>query len=104
MLNFLISAAVDAVLILVSFFTFKKIISGPTRHKIYENLMSSFAKFVIYIFIGAAIITGGTAFFLYKTRYIGYINITAPALVSLIVGFVGSTVSVKGSDDKKAIS
>lgn len=104
MVNFLISAAVNAVLILVFFFIFKVVISGPTRHRIYEKFMSSFAKFVVYIFIGAVVITGGTALVLYRTRYIAYINIAAPALVSILVGFVASTVPVKGAGDEKAKS
>jgi hypothetical protein len=101
MVNFLISAAINAVLILIFFFIFKAVISGPTRHRIYEKFMSSFAKFVVYIFIGAVVITGGTALVLYKTRYIAYINIAAPALVSILVGFVASTVPVKGAGDEK---
>ena len=104
MVNFLISAAVNAVLILVFFFIFKVVISGPTRHRIYEKFMSSFAKFVVYIFVGAVVITGGTALVLYRTRYIAYINIAAPALVSILVGFVASTVPVKGAGDEKANS
>lgn len=101
MLNFIISAAVDAIFIFVSFFIFKKIISGPTRHRIYERFMSSFAKFVVYIFIGAVVLTGGTALILYRTRYVAYMNIAAPALVSILVGFVASTVPVKGAGDEK---
>ncbi len=102
MLNFIISSAVDLVLILISFFMFKKIISGPTRHRLYEKFMSSFAKFIVYIFIAAVVITGGTALILYKTRYVSYMNIAAPALVSILVGFVASTVPVKGTGDEKA--
>ncbi|WP_139905956.1 hypothetical protein [Clostridium thermarum] len=101
MVNFLISAAVNAVLILIFFFVFKAVISGPTRHRIYEKFMSSFAKFVVYIFIGSVVITGGTALILYKTNYVAYINIVAPALVSVLVGFVASTVPVKGAGDEK---
>jgi hypothetical protein len=101
MVNFLISAAINAVLILIFFFVFKAVISGPTRHRIYEKFMSSFAKFVVYIFIGSVVITGGTALILYKTNYVAYINIAAPALVSILVGFVASTVPVKGVGDEK---
>jgi hypothetical protein len=101
MRDFLISAAVNVVLILVSFFVFKNVISGPTRHRIYEKFMSSFAKFVIYIFVASAVITGGVAFALYRTNYVNYINIVAPAFVSIIVGFVAATVPVKGAGDEK---
>ena len=101
MRNFFISAGVNIVIILISFFIFKRIISGPTRHRLYEKFMSSFAKFVIFIFIAAVVITGSVALIFYKTRYIAYINIIAPALVSLLVGFVASTVPTRGTGDNK---
>ena len=101
MKNFLITAALDIVLILASYFTFRAIISGPTRHRLYEKFMSSFAKFIIYIFIATVTITSITALVLYKTRYISYLNIIAPALVSILVGFIVSTVPTRGVGDKK---
>ncbi|MCT8977503.1 hypothetical protein N4T77_12920 [Clostridium sp. CX1] len=102
MRNFLISAAVDIVLILVSYFFFRKIISGPTRHRLYEKFFSSFAKFIIYVFLVTIAITGLTALILYRTWFIAYINIIAPALVSILVGFLISTVPTKGAGDDKA--
>jgi hypothetical protein len=101
MRNFLISAGIDFVLIIISFFVFKNIISGPTRHRLYEKFMSSFAKYVIYIFIAAVVITGGIALVLYKTNYVSYINVIAPAIVSILVGFIASTVPVRGAGDEK---
>lgn len=101
MINFLISAGVNLVIILITFFIFKAIISGPTRHRIYEKLMDSFAKFVIYTFIASIVITSLTALVLYKTRYIAYVNIAAPALVSILVGFIASTVPTRGVGDEK---
>lgn len=101
MKNFLITAALDIVLILVSYFTFRAVISGPTRHRLYEKFMSSFAKFIIYIFIITVVITGVTALILYKTRYIAYINIIAPAIGSILIGFIVSTVPTRGIDDNK---
>jgi len=100
MRNFLITAGADIVLILVSYFIFRSIISGPTRHRLYERFLSSFAKFVILIFLASLIITGATALILYKTRYIQYVNIAAPALVSILVGFIISTVPTRGIGDK----
>lgn len=97
---FLISSAVDIILILVSYYLFKSVLSGPTRHKIYERFLSSFAKFVIYIFIGSVIITGITALIFYKTRFIAQLNIIAPALVSIFIGFIISTVPTRGIGDK----
>jgi hypothetical protein len=104
MLNFLISAVVDIIIILISFFLFKAIISGPTRHRLYENFMSSFAKFVIYIFIAAVVINAVTALIFYRTRYVAYINIVAPAIVSILVGFIASTVPTRGTGDEKGQS
>lgn len=104
MTNFLISAGANAILIFIFFFLFKAIISGPTRHRIYEKIMSSFAKFIIYIFIASLVITGASTYILRRTRNMAYINILAPALVSVLVGFVASTVPAKGAEDKKTDS
>jgi hypothetical protein len=101
MKNFFISAAINIVIILISFFLFKYIISGPIRHKLYEKMMSSFAKFVIYIFSAAVIINVITALIFYRTRYVAYINIISPAIVSILVGFIASTVPTKGVGDEK---
>lgn len=101
MRTFLISAAIDLVIILASYYFFKTILSGPIRHKIYEKYLSSFAKFVIYLFVITTLITGISALILYKTRFVIYLNIIAPALVSILVGFVISLVPTKGIGDKK---
>ena len=101
MKNFLITAGLDIILILVSYFIFRSVISGPTRHRLYEKFLSSFAKFVIYIFITTVLVTGLSALVLYKTRYIAYINVVAPALVSILVGFIVSTVPTRGTGDEK---
>ncbi|WP_142413524.1 hypothetical protein [Hathewaya massiliensis] len=102
MRNFFISATLDLILILISYFIFRAIISGPNRHKIYEKLMSSFAKFIIFLFVVTVAITSITAIILYKTRYIEYINVVTPALVSIFVGFVVSTVPTRGYEEKKS--
>ncbi|APH13904.1 putative membrane protein [Clostridium sporogenes] len=99
MKNFLISSIVNLILILISYFLFRSIISGPTRHKIYEKIFSSFAKFIIYTFIFTVAITGITALIVYKTRFVIYLNIIAPALVSILIGFLISTVPTKGVEE-----
>ena len=101
MKNFLVSAIVDIVIIFASYFLFRSVISGPTRHRLYEKFMSSFAKYVIIIFVASVLVTSLTALVLYKTQYIVYINILAPALVSILVGFVMSTVPTRGTGDKE---
>ena len=101
MINFLISAIVDIIIIFASYFVFRSVISGPTRHRLYEKYMSSFAKFIIIIFVASVLVTSLTALVLYKTQYIIYINTVAPALVSILVGFVMSTVPTRGVGDKE---
>jgi len=101
MKNFLVSAIVDIIIIFSSYFLFRSVISGPTRHRLYEKFMGSFAKFVIIIFVTSVLITSLTALILYKTQYIVYINILTPALVSILVGFVMSTVPTRGTGDKE---
>lgn len=101
MRNFLISAGVDIIFIFAAYFLFRAVIRGPLRHKMYERFFSSFAKFVIYIFLLSAIITSIAAYILYRTRYIAYVNIIAPALVSILVGFLMSLVPTKGISDEK---
>ena len=101
MRNFLVSAIVDIIIIFASYFLFRSIISGPTRHRIYERFMSSFAKFVIIIFVVSALVTSLTALILYRTRYIVYLNVIAPALVSILIGFIMSTVPTRGIGDRE---
>jgi len=102
MKNFLITAAINIVVITASYFIFKAIISGPARHKLYESIFSSMSKFVIYIFIVTVIITGVTAVILYRSRYIAYINIISPIILSILIGFLMSTVPTRGIGDKKS--
>lgn len=99
--NFLISALIDLILIFISYSVFKASISSTKRLHIYEKLFSSFAKFIILVFIISAGITGITAYTLYKLNLITYVNIIAPALVSLLVGFLMSTLPTKGVGDEK---
>lgn len=100
MKNFFISAIVNLILIFVSYYLFRAVISGPTRHNIYEKFLGSFAKFIIYVFVSTVIITVVTALILYRTRYVAYINVIAPALVSILIGFVVSTVPTRGTGDE----
>lgn len=101
MSTFLTSVIIDIILIFVSYFIFKAVISGPTRHRIYEKYLSSFAKFVIYVFIITVLITGTSAFILYRTHYLTYLDIIAPAIVSVMVGFIISLVPTRGAGDKE---
>lgn len=101
MRTFLISVGIDIIVIFLSYFIFKAVISGPTRHRIYEKYLSSFAKFVIYVFLITVLITGTTAYILYRTRLVTYLDLIAPALVSILVGFIISLVPTRGAGDKE---
>ncbi|MCR3760811.1 hypothetical protein [Clostridium felsineum] len=99
MFNFLFSSALDIVIIFAAYFIFRSTISGPTRHRIYEKFIDSFGKFVIYIFAVSLAITGIAAYVMYRTRFVSYLNIVAPALVSIFIGFVISLVPTRGVED-----
>lgn len=101
MKNFLISATVNIVVITVAYFLFKSLIRGPLRHRLYEIIFSSMSRYVIYIFIATAAITGVTAYILYRTRYLPYINVISPIILSFLIGFLMSTVPTRGTGDEK---
>ncbi|ABK60885.1 MULTISPECIES: hypothetical protein [Clostridium] len=101
MRNFLISAVVDIILIFAFYYLFRAMIPKPTRNKLYEKYISSFAKFVIYLFVVTLIIIGVSTLILYRTRYVNYLNVISSALVSIFVGFVISLVPTTGAGDKK---
>ncbi|QAT41465.1 hypothetical protein [Clostridium sp. JN-9] len=102
MKNFIISAFADLILILAAYFIFRSVISGPTRHRLYEKFFSSMSRFIIVLFIVSISVTGIIALILYKTRYISYINIISPGVLSILVGFLMSTVPTRGAGDEKS--
>lgn len=101
MRNFLISAVVDIILIFAFYYLFRAMIPKETRNKLYEKYISSFAKFVIYLFVVTLIIIGVSTLIIYRTRYVSYLNVISSALVSIFVGFVISLVPTTGAGDKK---
>ncbi len=101
MRNFFITAVVNLVVITIAYFLFRSIISGPARHRLYEIIFSSMSRFVIYIFIITVAITGLTAYIMYRTRYIAYLNIVSPIILSTLIGFLMSTVPTRGLGDEK---
>lgn len=102
MKNFVISAFADLILILAAYFIFRSVISGPTRHRLYEKFFSSLSRFIIVLFLVSISVTGIIALILYKTRYISYINIISPGVLSILVGFLMSTVPTRGAGDEKS--
>lgn len=98
--NFLKYALVDVGIIIVSFVLFSAIISGSRRHRIWEKYISAFSKFVIYIFIITVVINILTAVIVYKLRYERYLNIIAPSVQSVLIGFVAACVPRRGVGDE----
>jgi hypothetical protein len=101
MVTFLKTALADAGIIIITFLLFTAVIPGDIRHKIWEKYISSFAKFVVYIFIATVVINLVTALIVYKIRYERYMNIIAPSVQSVLIGFVASCVPRRGFEDKK---
>ncbi|EYE88495.1 membrane protein [Fervidicella metallireducens AeB] len=101
MWTFLKVALLDAGIVIVTFILFSAIIPGYKRHAIWEKYISSFAKFVIYIFIATVAINILTAVIVYALEYERYLNIIAPSVQSILIGFVASCVPRRGVGDKK---
>lgn len=98
---FPIVAIADVIIIIVSFALFSALISGEKRHRIWEKYISSFSRFVIYIFIITIAVNVITALIVYALRYERYLNIIAPAVQSIIIGFVASCVPRRGVEHNK---
>lgn len=92
-------ALLDLGIIIITFIFFSAIISGEKRHMIWEKYISSFAKFVIYIFIATLIINVLTAYIAYRLNYEQYLNIIAPTVQSFLIGFVAACVPRRGVGD-----
>ncbi|MCX7885270.1 MAG: hypothetical protein N2448_09630 [Caloramator sp.] len=99
---FPIVVIVDILIIIISFGIFSALISGEKRHRIWEKYISSFSKFVIYIFIVTISVNVITALIVYALRYEKYLNIIAPAIQSIIIGFVASCVPRRGVEHNKS--
>lgn len=101
MVRFFNLALLEIGIIVVSFFIFSALISGEKRHKIWEKYISSFARFVIYIFILTVVINVITAVIVYKLRTERYLNVISPSIQSVLIGFIVSCVPRRGVGDKK---
>lgn len=99
--NFLKLILAEIAVVLISFALFSGIIPRVTRHRIWEKYVSSFAKFVVYIFIVSVAITAITAFIVYRLRLERYFNVIAALVQSVLIGFVASCVPRRGVGDKE---
>lgn len=94
-------ALADVIIIFISFILFSALIPGDKRHKIWEKYISSFSKFVIYIFAVTIAVNVITALIVYALRYQRYLNIIAPSVQSIVIGFIASCVPRRGVEHGK---
>jgi hypothetical protein len=92
-------ALLDLGIIVITFIIFSAAIPGAKRHVIWEKYISSFAKFVIYIFIATLVINVLTAYIAYTLGYERYLNIIAPTVQSFLIGLVAACVPRRGVGD-----
>lgn len=95
-------ALLDLGIIAVSYLIFRYTLSGGWRHKVWEKYVDSFAKFVIILFVVTAVVNVVTFYILFSMRMKQYVNIIAPAISSVIVGFVIASVPKRGVGDEEA--
>lgn len=90
----------DIAIIAVSYLIFRYSLSGGWRHKVWEKYVDSFSMFVIILFVVTIIINVATFSILYSLQRKEYVNIIAPAIVSVLVGFVIASVPQRGVEDE----
>jgi membrane protease YdiL (CAAX protease family) len=89
----------DIAVIAVSYLIFRYTLSGGWRHKIWEKYVDSFSMFVIILFVATAVVNVATFLILRALDMKQYVNIVAPAVGSVIVGFVIASVPQRGVGD-----
>ena len=94
-------ALLDLVVIAISYLIFRYSLSGEWRHRVWEKYVDSFSIFIMIVFVVTASINILTFVILSYLRLKLYVNIVAPALVSIIVGFILASVPQRGVDDSK---
>jgi len=87
--------------IAISYLIFRYTLSGEWRHRIWEKYVDSFAMFVIILFVVTAIVNIGTFYILFRMDLKHYVNIVAPVLSSVIIGFTIASVPQRGVGDRK---
>lgn len=101
MKTFLKVALADIGIIIVTFALFTAILPGSWRHKVWEKYISGFSKFVVYAFILTIAINIITAVIVYRLQYERYLNIIAPSVQSILIGFIAACVPRRGVGDKR---
>lgn len=93
-------ALLDLGVIAVSYLIFRYSLSGEWRHRVWEKYIDSFSIFIMILFAVTAAINILTYVVLNYLRIKQYVNIIAPAVVSVIVGFIIASVPQRGAEDK----
>jgi hypothetical protein len=91
----------DLAIITVAYLIFRFALSGEWRHNIWEKYVDSFSMFVMILFGVTILINVVTFYILFSLRIKQYVNIIAPAVVSVLVGFVIASVPQRGVEDSK---
>lgn len=95
-------ALLDIIVISVSYLIFRYSLKGEWRHRIWEKYLDSFAIFVVILFVITASVNIITFVVLNYLRVKQYVNIVAPAVVSILVGFILASVPQRGVEDSEA--
>lgn len=93
-------ALLDLGVIALSYLIFRYTLSGEWRHHIWEKYVDSFAMFVIILFVVTAVVNVATFYILFSMGLKRYVNIVAPAIASVIVGFTIASVPQRGVGDR----
>lgn len=89
-------ALIDVAVIFLSYLIFRFTLKGEWRHRIWEKYVDSFSMFVIILFLVTAVVNIATYYILFSMRMQEYVNYIAPAVVSIIVGFVLASIPRRG--------
>lgn len=85
----------------VSYLIFRFTLRGEWRHKIWEKYVDSFSMFIMLLFIITILINVLTYAILSAVRITRYLYVIAPAVSSVIVGFVIASVPQRGVEDRR---
>jgi len=90
----------DLGVISLSYLVFRYTLSGEWRHRIWEQYVHSFAMYVMILFVVTAVVNVATFYILFSMGIKQYVNIVAPAVASILVGFTIASVPQRGVGDR----
>lgn len=92
----------DIAVIGISYLIFRYTLSGEWRHRVWEKYIDSFSIFIMILFVITAAVNFITFSILNYLRIKQYVNIIAPAVVSILAGFIIASVPQRGVEDDRA--